>query len=75
MFSVMLELNFYLLLSLNSIFEVMSWLSGGTVVAEARVISRDNVCENCGGQSGSVPSSHYFPCQYYSTNAPYLSSP
>ena len=75
MFSVMLELNVYILLSLNSIFDVMSWLSWGTVFAEARVLSRDSVCENCGGQSGSVPSSPYcFPSQYHSTNAPYLSS-
>lgn len=75
MFSVMLELNFYILYSLISVFEFMPWLSGGTVVAEARVLSRDSVCENRGGQSGSVPTSPYcFPYQYHSTVALYIYS-
>jgi len=61
-FSVRWDLNFYTLFSLNSIFKVMSWLSRRTFVAEARFLSRDSVCEFCGGQSGcetGVPSSPY----------------
>ena len=76
-FPVRWELNFYILFSLNSVFEVMSWLSRRSVIPEARVLSRDSVFEYCGGQSGTeagVPSSPYcFPYQYHSTNAPYVS--
>ena len=78
MFPVRWELNFDILFNLNSIFEVMSWLRGRTVVAEDRVLSRDSVFENCGVQSGTeagVPVNLYcFPYQYHSTNAPRLSS-
>jgi hypothetical protein len=44
--------------------------------AEARVRSRINRCDICGGQSGSgtgfSPSSSVFPCQLHSTGAPLL---
>jgi hypothetical protein len=77
-FPVRWELNFYILFGLNSIFEVMPWLSGRTVAAETRVLSRNSVCEYCGGQSGTetgVLSSPYcFPYQYHATSTPYLSS-
>jgi hypothetical protein len=82
MFPMKWELNLYILSSLNSIFEVISWLIRGTVIFGNRLMSRYSecvcecvcVCESSGGQSDTVagiPSSPYcFPFQHNSTNIP-----
>jgi hypothetical protein len=47
------------------------------LAAKARVRTRVDPCEICGGQSGTgagfYPSSSVFPCQYHSTIASYSS--
>ena len=48
------------------------------VTAEASIQSEVSLCDFCGGQSatgtGFFPDYFGFPCQYHSTNAPYLRS-